>query len=408
MSRRSAKVCTVLVSLLLLGLLTGCETPAAQPQPAATPATPASAMPIPSSAIGPTPTPSERTGPAGQQALMRFYTALAERRFAEAYNMLGPTLRAAWSLEDFTAKYENLSDLGIQKMEVRREGEQEVEIAVRLTLTKNVGGSLIREKSEALCTLRQAQEGWRLDSLQEETLEAQEQPLGSPEEVLAAYYNALQSRQFAQAYTLVSGEFRRTHPLGQFASDYHTMVGIFLEEAKVREVAISEAKVDCRVRWTTVEDRDLVTRLWGITWTLRLEGENWRLHQADGKVMTTSVQSVAWLEIPIMDFYAALDRGDFAAAYALLMEGRRAALPFDEFRAQYAHVQGVRVKGLRAIEVDALQAHMVVEIELDEVQKDGSFAPVTYSVDWWMRRVGDTWRLDASRVQAGSRQEAAP
>jgi len=334
---------------------------------------------------------------------MDFYAALGQHRFEDAYGMLSPDLRETLALEDFASRYENLVDVGIQKSEVQKEGNGEIEIVLKIVLTRTVDGKLIDEVQKVVWNLKSVPDGWTLDGVQEETLQTEERPLKSPEEAVVAYYRALQDRRYGVAYGLRTSAFRRDYPYDQFVADYKMTVETQLEEMKRRELSATEATVYCRVRTMDVEDLDMVTRLWGVFWTLRLEGGRWRLHEENGRVMTKSVQPVAWLEVPIVNFYAAINDGNHQTAYDLLTRGRQATLSFEDFVAEYANVQGVRVVKLHKLEVGPLEARVVVGIDVDEVQDDGSVVTTSYDVEWLMRRVGDSWRLDEAHTEAKDR-----
>ncbi|MGC8837561.1 MAG: hypothetical protein ACP5UM_04000 [Anaerolineae bacterium] len=385
--------------LLLLGGLVGCQAPPAPATPTPSPPPPETPAAPPSVPTAPAPRPSPEGSEAKARALLlAYYTALGARQFDEAYALLSPTVQEEISLQAFRERYTDVVEVGLQSQTVRRAEEDEVEIAVTAIILRNAGDTLVEEKREEVWVA--AREGGQcsLRPQGETLLVRTERDLESPVRVLGKFYAALQQRQYREAYALGTRQFRASTPFTDFVQEYNPVVEIALEQVKIKEEGPAEAKVYCRVRSKRVEDLDLVTRLWGVLWTLRLEAGAWRLHEADARVMARWKEPVAWLEVPVVHFYAALDRGEPEAAYDLLYDGRKALLPLEKFREQYRHYRAVKMNKFRTLEVAALEARVLVGLEVEELQDDGTTATVQYEVEWTLRRVGNSWRLDQSRV----------
>lgn len=388
------------MTLVLLVPLAGCQpssgvtTPAVpSPLPAVTPAasTPPPATPVPM----PSPEGSEAKA---RELLLAYYTALGARQFDEAYALLSPAAQEKEPLQAFRERHSDVVEVGLQSQVLRRTEEDEVEVAVTALVLRNAGGKLVEEKREEAWVVAREGYAWFLRPQRETVLTRTERSLESPVRVLGRFYAALQQHQYREAYALGTSGFRASNPFTDFVKEYTPVVEIALEQVKIKDEGPAEVKIYCRVRSKKVEALDLVTRLWGIVWTLRLEAGAWRLHEADARVMAKWKEPVAWLEVPVVQFYAALDRGEPEAAYDLLYEGRKAVLSLEEFKKQYGRYRAVKMNKFRAVEVAALEARVLVGLEVEEVQADGATAKVQYEVEWSLRRVGNSWRLDQSKV----------
>lgn len=391
------RVALAWTALMVLGLLAGCQ---AQPAPSPISSTPSLeplAPPTPTP-LPPTPGPFSTGGEEVQKVVLTYYTALGARQFEEAYTLLSQRAREEMSLKEFQERYEDVVDVGIQRQVLRHAGEDEAEIAVTTIVLRNAGDTLMEEKWEEVWVGEREGGAWSLHLQGETLLGRTERALESPLRVLGEFYAALQQHQQRQAYALGTSGFRTATPFTEFAKEYTPVVEIILEEARIKEEGPAEVKVYCRVRATKVEDLDLVTRLWGIVWTLRLEAGAWRLHEADARVMAKWKKPVAWLEVPVVRFYAALDLGEPEAAYNLLYEGRKAVVPLEEFKEQYKRYRAIKMTKFRTLEIAELEARILVGLEVEELQDDGTTATVQYEVEWTLRRVGNSWRLDQSKV----------
>ncbi len=388
---------------LLLRLLAGCQSsPVATPVVPSPPPeeTPAASIPPPT----PVPSPSPQGGEAkARELLLAYYTALGARQFDEAYALLSPAAQAKEPPQAFRERHADVVEVGLQGQVLRRAEEDRAELAVTAIFLRNAGDTLVEEKREEVWAAAREGDAWSLHPQGETVLARTERALESPVRALGRFYAALQQRQYREAYALGTRRFRTSTSFVDFVQEHAPVVEIALEQVKVKEQTPAEVKVYCRVRSKKVEDLDLVTRLWGIVWTLRLEAGAWRLHEADARVMAKWKEPVAWLEVPVVQFYAALDRGEPEAAYALLYEGRKATLSFEEFKKQYGHYRSVKMNKFRTLEVAALEARVLVGLEVEEAQADGTTATVQYEVEWSLRRVGNSWHLDQSRVVSEER-----
>ncbi len=385
--------------LLLLGLLAGCQAspvPSAPAVPTPPPLTP-SVVPVPSPTAVPRPSPEGSEGEA-RELVTAYYAALGARQFEEAYALLSPAAQEEMSLEAFRERHKDVVEVGLQDLALRRAGDDEAEVAVTALVLRNTGGTLVEEKREEVWVAAREGGRWSLRLQGEALLARTERALEPPLQVVGRFYAALQQHQYRQAYALGTRGFRASTPFTDFVKEYAPVVEIALEEAKVKEEGLAEVKIYCRVRSRRVEELDLVTRLWGIVWTLRLEAGAWRLHEAEARVMAKWKDPVAWLEVPVVNFYAALDRGEPEAAYDLLYEGRKAVLPLEEFKEQVKRYRAVKMNKFRTLEIAGLEARVLVGLEVEELQDDGTTAAVQYEVEWTLRRVGNSWRLDKSRV----------
>ncbi|MGQ9458972.1 MAG: hypothetical protein ACUVS5_11905 [Anaerolineae bacterium] len=385
---------------LLLGLLGGCQ-PSPSPVAPAVPSPPLlepSVIPTASpSTLVPEPSPSEGEARA-RELLVAYYTALGARRWDEAYALLSHAAQEEVSRQAFQDEHSDLVEVGLQSLALRRAGADETELGARVILLRNAGKTLVEEKREEVWVAAREAGGWSLRPRGETLLARTERDLEPPLQVLEKFYAALQQHRYREAYALGTRGFRASTSFADFVQEYTPVVEISLEHVKVKEEGPAEMKVYCRVRSKRVEGSDLVTRLWGIVWTLRLEAGAWRLHEADAREMAKWNEPVAWLEVPVVQFYAALDRGDLEAAYGLLYEGRQALLPLEEFREQYGRYRAVKMYKFRTLEVAALEARVLVGLEVEESRDDGTTATFQYEVEWSLRRVGNSWRLDQSKV----------
>lgn len=399
--------------LLLLGVMAGCQQPAASPVPATptetsrtvpsptwTPTVPATPSPTPK----PTNPPENAAARKARELVLAYYTALGEREFAQAHTLLSPEVREDLPLEAFLERHADVVEVGIQTQALGQVGEDKAEVTTTAILLRRSGDVLVQEKWKVAWLVALEGETWYLHPQEETLLDREERELDPPLAVLREFYGALHQHQFRVAYALGSREFRAAQPYTEFVEAYNPVVEIVPEYAKFLEEGPAEVRVFCRVRARRVEDLDLVTRLWGITWTLRLENGAWRLHRADGRVMAQWREPVAWLEVPVVRFYAALDRGEPEAAYALLYEGRKALLPLEEFKEQYARYRALKMTKFRTLEVAGLEARVLVGLEVEEVRADGTSETVYREVEWKLRRVGNSWRLDESEVVSERRR----
>lgn len=382
---------------MVLGLLAGCQAAPAPSPGSSTPSLEPLAAPTPTPPP-PTPGPSGSSGQEVRDVLLAYYSALGARQFEEAYALLSPRVQQEMSLDEFQKRYEDVVEIGIQGQVLHHAGKDEAEVAVTTIVLRNAGDILVEEKREEVWVAEREGGAWSLRLRAETLLSRTERALESPLRVLREFYAALQQHQQRQAYALGTSGFRLATPFAEFAKEYNPVVEIVLEEARIKEESPGEVKVYCRVRATKVEGLDLVTRLWGITWTLRLEAGAWRLHEADARVMAKWKKPVAWLEVPVVRFYAALDLGEPEAAYNLLYEGRKAVVPLEEFKEQYRRYRSIKMTKFRTREIAELEARVLVGLEVEELQDDGTTAMVQYEVEWTLRRVGNSWRLDQSRV----------
>ncbi|MBC7222988.1 MAG: hypothetical protein H5T59_01705 [Anaerolineae bacterium] len=399
--------------LLLMLVAAGCQQPAASPvPPTPTEAPPAMPSPTwtPTAPVAPSPTPEPMSPPASTAArkarelVLAYYTALGARDFAQAHALLSPEVREGLPLPAFQERHADVVEVGIQGQTLGQVGEDKAEVTTTAIVLRRSGDVLVQEKWEVAWLAAREGESWYLHPLEETLLGREERELDPPLAVLREFYGALHQHQFRVAYALGSRGFRAAQPYTEFVETYNPVVEIVLEYVKYLEEGPAEARVFCRVRARRVEDLDLVTRLWGITWTLRLENGAWRLHQADGRVMAQWREPVAWLEVPVVRFYAALDRGEPEAAYALLYEGRKALLPLEEFKEQYARYRAIKMTKFRTLEVAGLEARVLVGLEVEEAQDDGTTVTMYREVEWKLRRVGNTWRLDESELVSERRR----
>lgn len=70
----------------------------------------------------------------------------------------------------------------------------------------------------------------------------------------------------------------------------------------------------------------------------------------------------------------------------------------EEFREQYGRYRAVKMYKFRTLEVAALEARVLVGLEVEGAQEDGTTATFQHEVEWSLRRVGNSWRLDQSKV----------
>lgn len=97
----------------------------------------------------------------------------------------------------------------------------------------------------------------------------------------------------------------------------------------------------------------------------------------------------------VRQFYALLDRQDFATAYSLLSRGFQGSHPFQAWRAGYDSTRSIRIDEVR--EVSGRPAVQVVLTATDLI--GGRLAVRRYVGEWQLVREVGQWRLDRGLVR---------
>lgn len=194
------------ITIAIIFALTGCSTAPAAALPTAAPVIPAPGATVaaPTGAV-PLGTSGANTPYAAADIVVAYYAELAQQRYQQAYALWdGDGAASGQDVQTFTSGFANTAQTRLFAGEPQQNGVQ-VTLPVTITSVVNLsGGAQEVQQYNGTYTLNNTAQGWKIGAAsisQTATNPPVPAELAEPQAAMAAYYRAINAKQYARAFS---------------------------------------------------------------------------------------------------------------------------------------------------------------------------------------------------------------